>query len=180
MTGLVPAPAPRRLQREPERVDERGARTVGDVMTRQVTQLAPQQSLRSAIAALRRDGVSGSPVVLADGTVIGVLSESDIVGALNQAWMSTRPLALLDLLVPDSTSTRPEILEDLRARLGRMTVAQAMTRSPAVVEEGASLAQAARLMKERSVNRLPVLREGHLVGVIGRRDLIGAWPSDSQ
>ncbi len=58
-----------------------------------------------------------------------------------------------------------------------MLVEKWMTKSPVTVNEGDSLATAIRLLKEKRVRRLPVLREGRLVGIVSDRDLKEASPS---
>lgn len=150
--------------------------TVAEAMNTKVIALAPGDSLIEAVRILRRNRVSGCPVISPVGEVMGVLSESDVVRALDKNWLESRPLGLLELVLPESSWDRPGILKDLRERLARLRVAQAMTTDPAVVDVHATLGEAARLMLDRSVNRLPVIQNGHLVGILTRRDMIVGWP----
>ena len=108
--------------------------------------------------------------------MVGVLSEKDIAVALGEDWVRLRPRAVMDLVLGVFPWSRPDALRELRDRLTRLTVEVAMTRPPEVVEAEASLGEAAWRMRQRGVNRLPVVEEGRLVGIIARRDLMGAWP----
>lgn len=145
-------------------------------MTRAVAALRPGDPLVNAIRILRKNRISGCPVTGERGEVLGVLSERDVVRALNANWLESRPLGLLELILPESTWDRTQILKDLQDRLARLRVSQAMTVDPATVDVDATLEDAARIMRERCVNRLPVTRAGHLVGILTRRDMITAWP----
>jgi acetoin utilization protein AcuB len=58
-----------------------------------------------------------------------------------------------------------------------MLVEKWMTKTPVTVNEGDSLATAIRLLKDKKIRRLPVLKEGKLVGIVSDRDLKEASPS---
>jgi CBS domain-containing protein len=136
---------------------------VGDVMTREVTTAAPAASLREVAETLVGNRISGLPVVDEAGTVVGVVSEADIVG--KEAGPAPEPSLLGRIL----HGTPPSKLE---AR----TAAEAMTSPAITVDETAEVAQAARLMTERGINRLPVVDEdGRLAGIVTRADLVRAF-----
>lgn len=149
---------------------------VREVMTLPVVQFAPEDTLAVALARLRNAQVSGGPVVAPDGRVIGVLSESDIARSVGARWLTTRPMEVLDLVLPNSPWSRPDALRDLREGLQTLTAKDAMTRPAEVVEATAPITEAVRRMKVRRVNRLPVVDQNRLVGILARRDLLGHWP----
>ncbi len=149
---------------------------VREAMTVPVVQLAPHDALAVALARLRNADVTGGPVVSEDGQVLGVLSERDIAKAVGARWLSSRPLEVLDLVLPGSPWARPDALRSLREGLQGLLVEDAMTTPPETVEADAPLGEAVRRMKLRRVNRLPVVQDGRLVGILTRRDLLGHWP----
>lgn len=150
--------------------------TVREAMTAPVVQLAPRDTLAVALSRLRNANVSGGPVVSTEGRVLGVLSERDIAQSVGARWLSSRPMEVLDLVLPGSAWSRPDALRNLREGLQNLRVEDAMTTPPEVVEAKAPLGEAIRRMKVRHVNRLPVVEGGRLVGIITRRDLISCWP----
>ncbi|MDE1819743.1 MAG: CBS domain-containing protein [Euryarchaeota archaeon] len=150
--------------------------TVREAMNVPVVQIAPQDNLAVALARLRNGGVSGAPVVALDGQVLGVLSERDIAHSVGSRWLTSRPLEVLDLLLPTSPWSRPDAMRDLREGLRSLKAEDAMTSPAETIDASAPLGEAVRRMKARRVNRLPVVEGGRLVGIVTRRDLLGHWP----
>ena len=136
---------------------------VGDVMTRDVVSVTPDTPLKDVAAALVERGISGLPVCDADGAVVGVLSEADLL--VKQGGSPERSGGLFAWLV--DTASAPDL-----AKLRAHTAGEAMT-SPAVTVETASpVSEAARTMVSLGVNRLPVVEDGRLVGIVTRADLV--------
>jgi CBS domain-containing protein len=140
---------------------------VGSVMTSDVI-CAEYATPLKEVARLLADGrISGLPVVDDDEKVIGVISETDLV---------TRQAEALDM----DHSKRHSPLAELTRRARRQsakpwvfTAGQLMTEPPVTVHAEETIAQAARIMAQRHVERLPVLdEENRLVGIVTRRDLL--------
>ena len=139
---------------------------VRDVMISEVVSAPPHMRLKDLARLLVEHRISGVPVV-DHGTVIGVVSEADLV-----AKQVGRPLSQrtpLDWIFGE----RPSPWE--RRTRDATTVAQAMTAPAITVDADRSLREAAALMVDRSVNRLPVLESGRLVGIVSRADLVSAY-----
>jgi len=132
-------------------------------MTRDVVSVTPDTPLKDVAAALVERGISGLPVCDADGAVVGVLSEADLL--VKQGGSPERSGGLFAWLV--ETASAPDL-----AKLRAHTAGEAMT-SPAVTVETASpVSEAARTMVSLGVNRLPVVEDGRLVGIVTRADLV--------
>ena len=136
---------------------------VGDVMTRDVVSVTPETPLKDVAAVLVERGVSGLPVCGADGAVVGVLSEADLL--VKQGGSPERSGGLFAWLV--ETASAPDLAK-LRAR----TAGEAMTAPAITVPAGSSVSEAARTMVSLGVNRLPVVEDGRLVGIVSRADLV--------
>jgi CBS domain-containing protein len=138
---------------------------VEDLMNRDVVSVTPDATLKEVAHVLIERGVAGVPVCDAGGRVLGVVSESDIL------WKEIRPApevhgivaALIDRAYGDGD------------RVEASTAGEAMSSPPITVEPDASVAQAGRLMITYGVNRLPVVSDGKLVGIIARSDLVRAF-----
>ena len=140
---------------------------VRDAMTTPVVSVPPTMRLKDLARLLSERRMSGAPVVDADGAVLGVVSEADLV-----AMQAGRPLSRRTPL-EWAFGERPSPWE--RRVRGATTVAQAMTAPPVTVEPERPLREAAALMVDRSVNRLPVIEDGRLVGILTRADLVRAY-----
>jgi CBS domain-containing protein len=135
---------------------------VEDVMTKKVIALAPQTRLKTVAETLAAHRISGVPIV-EDGRVIGIVSEADIV---EKEAAEPGPSLLGRLL-----GRRP-----LSAKKAARTARDAMSSPAITVPPQCDVAQAARLMVEHRINRLPVLTdEGGLVGIVARADLVRAF-----
>jgi len=137
---------------------------VGDLMSVEVLTTTPEAPLKEAAALLAERRISGVPVVDGNGAVVGVLSEADILvktgGALPRSGL------LGWLLEPDF---------DLQDKIGARTVGEAMSAPAVTITPGRQVHDAAALMIAESVNRLPVVEDGALVGILTRADVVRAF-----
>lgn len=138
--------------------------TVQTLMTREPAWVAPETPLKQAARIMVDRDVSGLPVCAADGTVVGVLSETDIV--LREEGYAAHAAGALAWLLERG---------DQDPRSGATTAGEAMTAPAVTVGPGCTVAQAARLMTEHRVRRLPVVVDGRLVGIVSRSDLLRAF-----
>ena len=138
--------------------------TVRDVMTVNVASVGPNASLKQVAELLVERGVSGVPVVDADRRVLGVVSEADII-----VKAVTRPAAgniLAQLSGREDADER---------RLNATTAYEAMTEPAVTIEADRPLSEAARVMVDAGVNRLPVVVDDCLAGIVSRADLVRAF-----
>lgn len=141
---------------------------VRDVMTREVVTVPPSASFKDVAECLLQAGVSGVPVVDHTGAVIGVVTEADLVSkALPHAGRRS-PMALL---ADYFTGHDPRWLR----KASGLTARQVMTADPLTTLPAEDVSSAVRRMLEHGVNRLPVVEDGRLVGIITRRDVLGAF-----
>lgn len=138
---------------------------VVDVMTTEVEKAHPDWSLKQAARAMIEHGVSGLPVVGDDGIVVGIITEADFIEAEADRAMGRR--RLFDTVFGEKKTRVPS------------TVGAVMTGSPLVVERNTMLSEAARIMTDRNVKRLPVVDpDGRLEGIVSRGDILVAFARD--
>ncbi len=142
---------------------------VGSIMRRPVVTVRPETSLREVARLLVEHGISGVPVVDASGAVLGVVSEGDFV--IREGGAPRERPRLLDRLFGGETGPTPEEL----AKVHATTAGEAMTAPAITADPRTHLADAARTMVERAVNRLPIVEDGRLVGIVSRADLVRAF-----
>ncbi len=140
---------------------------VRDVMTSEVLSVPPGTRLKDLARLFSERRISGAPVVDEDGEVVGVVSEADLV-----AKQVGRPLSRrtpLDWILGE----RPSPWEQ-RTRAAT-TVGEAMSAPVITIDADRPLREAAALMTDRGINRLPVMEAGRLVGIVTRADLVQAY-----
>ncbi len=136
---------------------------IADVMTRDVVSVTPDTPLKDVAALLVDRGISGLPVCDGDGTVVGVLSEADLL--VKQGGSPERSGGLFTWLV--DAAAAPDL-----AKLRAHSAGDAMTAPAVTVEADSPVSEAARTMVSLGVNRLPVVEDGRLVGIVTRADLV--------
>jgi CBS domain-containing protein len=143
-------------------------KTVADIMTRDPITATPNMPLTDAIKLLAEHRISGLPVVDA-GKLVGVVAESDLMW--RESGVTPPPyIMLLDSVIYLENPGRYE--RELHKALGQ-TVGDVMTHNPVTIAPDAPLSEAARLMHERGIQRLPVLdAAGQLVGILTRSDIV--------
>jgi CBS domain-containing protein len=139
---------------------------VRDLMTPEVFTVSPETPLKDVASILAGHGISGLPVVDEEGRVLGVVSEEDILFK-EQGHLERRGGALAWLV--DGSRYQDA------AKASARTAGEAMTSPAITITPERPAAAAARIMLDHGVNRLPVVRDGVLVGIVTRADLVRAF-----
>lgn len=132
---------------------------VHEAMTTDVVTVRPEMPLRDVASLLTTRAISGVPVVDAAGRVAGVVSASDLIRVADGIEHPHRRLGR-------------------RRRFGRRTAGAEMTAPAITIRPDRPLAEAAAVMLGRRVNRLPVVDDDRLVGIVTRADLVRAFVRD--
>lgn len=143
--------------------------SVRDVMTKSVVFVRKDASFKDMAAMLRSQRISAFPVLDGSDRVIGVVSAGDLL--VKEAVLAEGSSLLAALR---------HLREDDKA--GGFTAADLMTTPAVTIGPDASVAEAARVMYDRKVKRLPVVNHaGHLMGIISRVDVLAVFSrSDSE
>jgi CBS domain-containing protein len=143
---------------------------VRDVMTRRVIAVAADDTILNAAQTMLQNAISGLPVTDAAGNLVGVVTEGDFLRRAELGTQRRRPRWLEFLIGPGR-------LADEYVRACGRKVQEVMTEDPCTIAEDDSLENAVDLMERRRIKRLPVLRDGKLVGIISRSNLMRALVS---
>lgn len=139
---------------------------VSDVMTTDVVSVGPEDRLRRAATLMRESRISGLPVV-ADNTVVGMITESDFLNMAVETPDGERH-GFLDALFGGQRAAHPSTL-----------VGEAMTKDPITVRDSMLIREAARRMKRHRIKRVPVVDDnGRLVGILSRADVMKVFARD--
>ncbi|MBI6545655.1 MAG: CBS domain-containing protein [Cyanobacteria bacterium NC_groundwater_1444_Ag_S-0.65um_54_12] len=137
-------------------------------MTRRVIVVAPETTLAEIVRLWRKTQVSGFPVV-AEGHLLGMVTEGDLVRR-QKPLVQPVALTLLDAIIPlrAGRSLKEDLLKHVALKAEELMTAPAITIKPE-----ADISEAAKLLIENKIKRLPVLADdGQLVGIISRADLL--------
>ena len=128
---------------------------VDEIMTRRVVAVMPGTSIKEAAGLLVERGISALPVIDAKGALVGIVSEADLLP------IEARPDPRTQATPPTPTAgSAPRVVGDV------------MTRDVLTVSAKSEVSQAARIMLDAGVKRVPVVRGRHVVGILSRRDLV--------
>ncbi len=144
---------------------------VHDVMTVDVVAFAPDQNVTEAMSQLVTRGVDAGPVI-DGGTVVGMLSTGDLI--VEEARVHF-PSVVNFFGVNVTMPFEHQKLDDSVSKALGATVGEVMTAEPLTIGADASVEDAATLMHDKEVSRLPVVdSRGALVGIISRGDIVKA------
>lgn len=125
---------------------------VKDRMTSDLIAITPVTSFPEGFRIMRERGIRHLPVVDDRGKLIGIVTQTDLLHA------------------SPSTATTLSVFE-MSYLLANLHVQEVMSSPPITVSEDAPLEEVARLMVERKIGCLPVMRDGDLVGMITETDI---------
>ena len=150
-------------------------KTVADIMTPNPISVTRKTSLKEAITIIAEKKISGLPVVDEQGKVTGIISESDLM------WQETgvEPppyIMLLDSVIYLQNPGRYD--KEIHKALGQ-TVEDVMSDRPITIQAHQSVKEAAKLMHDKKIRRLPVVdQEGKIVGIITQGDVVRMMAND--
>ncbi|MHB8487989.1 MAG: CBS domain-containing protein [Candidatus Dormibacteria bacterium] len=134
---------------------------VGDVMTRDVVTVSPDAAFKHIEQLMDEHHLSALPVLDAEGGVVGVVSEADLM-------LRTEAAA-------EEPGRWTHDARERRSKAHAQTAAGLMSSPAVTVPPNLPLAAAARLMRKQSVKRLPVVDGGRLVGIVSRADVLKSY-----
>jgi len=136
-----------------------------DIMTRNVATVTPETRIEALCDLLRERKISGAPVVDAEGLLVGIVSKDDVLFRVRGFDSESRQTADIKQLFTsgfvgfDQGGGGPSIVSEI------------MTRGVISADEDAAVDELCRLMWERRIHRVPIVRDGVLVGIVSALDI---------
>ena len=124
---------------------------VGERMSKPVITIPPDMPISDALNLMKREHIRRTPVVK-EGKLAGIVSDKDLLNA------SPSPVTSLSIW-------------EMNYLLSKVTVDQVMSKNVMTVTEDTPIEQAARIMADNKIGGLPVMRDGHVIGIITETDL---------
>ncbi len=139
-----------------------------DIMSREVITIQDQATVKELAQILSIHQISGVPVLDADGKIVGVVTESDLIFQTKKVHIPT-VITILDAVF---YLEKPDKMKDEMKKMVGAKVRDILTSTPITVTEETPLDEIATIMAEKNVHTLPVVNGEVLVGVIGKKDII--------
>lgn len=139
-----------------------------DIMKTEVVTVTPAMSVEELGRLFMEKEISGAPVIDAGGKLVGVVTENDLIRR-NRRFHIPTMLRIFDAFIPmeGSKSIEREIKE-----MSATMVKDIYSKEVITINEDTPLEEIATLMSEKKVHFLPVMREGKLVGIVGKQEVI--------
>jgi len=139
-----------------------------DIMTTEVAMVTPGDTVESVIKLLLKKKISGVPVVNEENEVVGIVSEGDLIIRTQKLHAPLYIQILGGVIYLDDPE---EFKEELR-KTAAIRVEDIMTDNPLTVNMDTPVEEIATIMFDAGVNRLPVLQDGKLAGIVTRADIV--------
>ena len=145
-----------------------------DIMVKEVVILHPEDTLAEATTKFAQNNVSGCPICDDNNMIVGMLSETDILGHMKTQYKS------LKMKYPPEVMFGISFVEEVKDKeiakafeeIGSVKVKELMRRNVLVAAPNDPVERIVRLMVKNKVNRIPVVTDGELVGIVTRGDVI--------
>jgi CBS domain-containing protein len=139
-----------------------------DIMTKSLITATPDMSVRHAAGTMVFAGISGMPVIDESGNLLGMVTEGDLMHRVETGTRVQHRAWWLELVASASEQANQYVKEHGRK------VRDVMTTDVATITESCPVAEIAELLDRRRIKRVPVMRDGKVVGVVSRANLIRA------
>lgn len=151
-------------------------KTTREIMTTKVMTVTQDTDINEAATILLEKGFNGLPVLDAQGAVIGIICQSDLVAQQREFPLPSIFTILGGFVALTSLSQLQQAVDKMAAT----KVGQAMTLNPVTVSPDTPVDKLADLMVEKKFHTIPVVQDGKLVGVVGKKDMLRLLTSASK
>jgi CBS domain-containing protein len=147
-----------------------------DIMTTGIVSVTPETPIHEIAKLLLQQGISAVPVVDAGGVPLGMVSEGDLIGRDDTEREARRDWWLA--LLAEGETLHPDFLATMRTR--NQTARDVMASPVVTVGDETDIGEIAQLLAAHRVKRVPVLRDGRIVGIVSRADLLRALVAERE
>ena len=144
--------------------------TAKDIMTKDVITVRLDTTVKELADIFWKNNISGAPVLDEGGSVVSMVTESDLIDQTKKVHIPTM-VSILDSVIFLESSKKTE--KEIKKMAGNM-VQDICSMELISVTEDTGLDEIATIMSEKKIHTLPVIQNDRLVGVIGKSDIIRA------
>jgi CBS domain-containing protein len=140
-----------------------------EIMSKDVITIKPDATVEDLARLLMEHKFSGVPVVDDEKNLVGIVTENDLISQNKRLHIPTI-IRLFDAYIMLGSDR----MEGEIKRMAATTVGEICTREVVSIEEHTTVEDIATIMSEKNIHLLPVLRDGAVVGIVGKADVVGA------
>jgi CBS domain-containing protein len=144
---------------------------IKDIMKTEIISLRQDMSVREAVELLFKLDMSGLPVIDEFGRLLGMFTEKDIIRFVLPSYVEKVGSFMYENL--------PKALRKKMGELSNKKIVDIMQKEIVSVNEELSVAEVARIMLTQKIRRIPVIKEGKVIGIIARGDILKAFIKES-
>jgi len=141
-----------------------------DIMTRTVVTVKPETTIEELAKILAEHRISGAPVIDVDGSLVGMVTEKDLIRKDARLHIPT-VFRIFDAIIHIEKPGR--LLDEMR-RMAATEVGDICTDEVITLGPDASLSEIATIMSEKNVAPIPVIEDGKIICIIGKVDVVRA------
>lgn len=145
-----------------------------DFMKKDVITIRPEATVEELARLLIEHKISGAPVMDDKKNVIGIVTENDLINQNKRLHIPT-VISLFDAFFVLGSGKIEEEIKKMTA----VTVGEICNKKVVSITEETSLEEIATIMSEKKIHLLPVLRDGIVVGIVGKADVVSAITYDA-
>jgi len=142
---------------------------IEDIMTKDVITVRPEATVEALARLLMEHKISGVPVVNEKNTIVGIVTENDLIRKNKRLHIPT-VIRLFDAYIMLGSGKAEEEIKKMAAT----TVDEICTKKVVSIKEATSLEDIATIMAEQHIHLLPVLSGSTVVGIVGKADMVRA------
>ncbi len=145
-----------------------------EIMTKDVITVKPADTVETLARLLMDNKISGTPVVDDSMQMVGIVTENDLIRKNKRLHIPT-VIRLFDAYVMVGSKNMEKEIMNMAA----MTVDEICTKKVLSIEEETTLDEIATIMAEQHIHLLPVLKDGAVVGIVGKADMVRAMTDEA-
>jgi len=146
---------------------------IKEIMKKEVVSVKPEDNVMDALRFLFKMRISGLPVINAQGKLVGVFTEKDVLSHILPSYIEKVGRFIYE---DNPKSTKKKFME-----LDKVKVSQLMRRDVITTNEDTGLCEVARIMLTQKARRLPVVdKSGKVVGIVAREDVVKAYAKEAE
>jgi len=146
---------------------------VKEIMTKDVVSIKPDDNAQDALALLFKMQISGLPVIDAQGKLVGMFTEKDVLSYILPSYIEKVGRFIYE--------ENPKSTKKKFAELSKIKVSQLMRKLVVTTTEDTTLCEVARVMLTQKARRIPVLdKTGKVAGIVARCDIVSALAKEAE
>ncbi|RJQ13887.1 MAG: CBS domain-containing protein [Nitrospiraceae bacterium] len=145
-----------------------------DIMTMDVVTVKPEATVEDLARLLMTNKISGVPVVDDNNSLVGIVTENDLISQNKRLHIPT-VIRLFDAFLLIGAGRMEEEIRKMVATI----VDEICIKKVVSVKEETTLEEIATIMAEQGIHLLPVLRDSKVIGIIGKADVVRAMTHEA-